>query len=210
MDSVQVAQEVLQEYVAQEYADREPDVEKTRSAEELIAEVLLGTSNFLAAVDMLESFNNREREADMVYQKATYYRGSEFYNERAFENSISMFMRSEKFPIEAEMAALATYWKAEAMYEVRKYGEAVAALPDSSGCPLHETPMYTVMRRNLSADAAFRNNSFGMAADYFERFLATEGSSMEENVRYDVIARLGDSYLSLCAITFEPTNAMTS
>lgn len=197
LDSVQVAQEVLQEYVAQEYADREPDVEKTRSAEELIAEVLLGTSNFLAAVDMLESFNNREREADMVYQKATYYRGLEFYNERAFENSISMFMRSEKFPIEAEMAALATYWKAEAMYEVRKYGEAVESFSRFLRLPAaRNTDVYSYANYGL-AYAAFRNNSFGMAADYFERFLATEGSSMEENVRYDVIARLGDSYLSL-------------
>src|SRR5690606_39525826 len=53
------------------------------------------------------------------------FRGLEHYNERAFENAISMFMRSEANPIDPEIQALATYWKAEAMYEVRKYGEAV-------------------------------------------------------------------------------------
>src|SRR3546814_8928390 len=53
------------------------------------------------------------------------FRGLEHYNERAFENSISLFMRSESYPIDPEIQALSTYWKAEAMYEVRKYGEAV-------------------------------------------------------------------------------------
>src|SRR5690606_39282142 len=79
------------------------------SAETLSVEVLLGTSNFHAGVSMLESLKQRDQQVDKTYQKATYYRGLEFYNERAFENSISMFMRSEKFPIDAEMAALATY-----------------------------------------------------------------------------------------------------
>lgn len=197
LDSVQVAQKVLQEYIAQKYADSKPDTEKTENTESLLAEVLSGTSNFHAGVAMLESFKNRGREADMVYQKVTYYRGLEFYNERAFENSISLFMRSEKFPIDAEMAALATYWKAEAMYEVRKYGEAVEnfsrflRLPAARG-----TNVYSYANYGL-AYAAFRNSSFSIAADYFERFLASEGSSLEENVRHDVIARLGDSYLSV-------------
>jgi len=197
LDSVQVAREVLREYIAQKYADIEPDAEKTENTETLLAEVLSGTTNFHAAVAMLESFDNRGPEADRVYQKVTYYRGLEFYNERAFENSISLFMRSEKFPIDAEMAALATYWKAEAMYEVRKYGEAVENFSRFLRLPAaRNTNVYTYANYGL-AYAAFRNESFRIAADYFERFLAAEGSSLEENVRYDVIARLGDSYLSV-------------
>ncbi|MEH6306243.1 tetratricopeptide repeat protein [Olivibacter sp. CPCC 100613] len=197
LDSVQLSQEVLQKYIAQKYADSEPDTEKTESAETLLAEVLSGTSNFHAGVAMLESFKDRGREADMTYQKVTYYRGLEFYNERAFENSISLFMRSEKFPIDAEMAALATYWKAEAMYEVRKYREAVENFSRFLRLPAaRNTNVYNYANYGL-AYAAFRNDSFSIAADYFERFLAVEGSSLEENMRHDVIARLGDSYLSL-------------
>src|SRR5690606_22259909 len=47
------------------------------------------------------------------------------------------------------------------------------------------------------AYAAFRHDNFRMAAEYFGRYLVMEGSSMEENIRHDVIARLGDSYLSV-------------
>ena len=197
MDSTQAAQKVLQKYIDQEYADFDPGVQKQESPEILSVQTLLGTSNFHTGVSLLESLKDRGREADATYQKATYYRGLEFYNERAFENSISIFMRSEKFPIDVKMAALATYWKAEAMYEVRKYGEAVENFSRFLRLPIAKsTDVYNYANYGL-AYAAFRNNSFGISADYFERFLAVAGSSVDKDIRHDVIARLGDSYLSL-------------
>ncbi|SEK68018.1 tetratricopeptide repeat protein [Parapedobacter koreensis] len=181
----------------QEYLDTYPNTKRLEEAKTLYAETLLGTSNYRAAVDILESIKNRGREADAAYQKVTYYRGLEFYNERAFENGISLFMRSEQYPIDPEIAALATYWKAEAMYEVRKYGEAVQNfsrfLRTSAA---RKTDVYAYANYAL-AYAAFRNNSFNTAANYFERFLSTGGNAIEPNVRNDAIARLGDSYFSM-------------
>ncbi|WP_293933481.1 tetratricopeptide repeat protein, partial [Sphingobacterium sp. UBA6645] len=116
--------------------------------------------------------------------------------ERAFENSISMFMRSEKVPFDPEMAALATYWKAEAMYEVRKYGEAVDNFSKFLQLPAaRNTTVYNYANYAL-AYAAFRINRYNVAAQYFERFLASEEGSLDKKIRHDVIARLGDSYLS--------------
>lgn len=196
LDSSEVALEVARQYV-QKYVNTAPDSGKTETPETLLAEILLGTSNFEAAVNMLESFSNRDREADMTYQKVAYYRGLEFYNERAFENSISLFMRSEEFPIDPRIAALATYWKGEAMYEVRKYAEAVQAFSRFLRMPAApETDVYNYANYAL-AYAAFRSNSFNTAANHFEVFLSTDGRSMEDNIRNDVIARLGDSYLSM-------------
>src|SRR5690606_13611975 len=125
LDSVQASLVPLQQFIQMTYDNLGKEEKGSETTEVRMAKVLAGSSNFQVAVYLLESFDNREEVADRVYQKITYYRGLEFYNERAFENSISMLMRSEKYPFDTEMAALATYWKAEAMYEVRKYGEAV-------------------------------------------------------------------------------------
>ncbi len=182
---------------AKEYLDTYPNTRRLEEAKTLYAETLLGTSNYRSAVDILESIGNRGPEADAAYQRVTYYRGLEFYNERAFENSISLFMRSEQYPIDGRVAALATYWKAEAMYEVRKYGEAVQAFSRFLRLPAaRETEVYSYANYAL-AYAAFRNNSFNTAANYFERFLSTGGNNIETNVRNDAIARLGDSYFSM-------------
>ena len=195
-DSAETALKLALEYL-REYAATIPDTAKKETPETLLTEILSGTSNFEAAVNMLESFSNRDRESDMLYQKVAYHRGLEFYNERAFENSISLFMRSERFPLDPRIAALATYWKAEAMYEVRKYGEAVAAFSEFLGMPAaRETDVYNYANYAL-AYAAFQSNSFSTAAKHFGIFLVTDEQHMEENVRNDVIARLGDSYLSM-------------
>lgn len=188
----QVALEAVKEYL-----DTYPNNKRMEEAQTLYAETLLGTSNYRAAVDILEKLKNRGPEADAAYQKVTYYRGLEFYNERAFENAISLFMRSEKFPIDPRLSALATYWKAEAMYEVRKYGEAVQNFSRFLRMPgARDTEVYSYANYAL-AYAAFRNDSFNTSANYFERFLSTGGNAIEPNVRNDAIARLGDSYFSM-------------
>ena len=195
-DSAATALNLALEYL-KEYDAVTPDAEKVETPETLLTEILAGTSNFEAAVNMLEAFSNRDPKSDMLYQKVAYFRGLEFYNERAFENSISLFMRSERFPLDPRIAALATYWKAEAMYEVRKYGEAVDAFSQFLRMPVaRETDVYNYANYAL-AYAAFQNNSFSTAAKHFEIFMAVDRQTMEENVRNDVIARLGDCYLSL-------------
>lgn len=182
----------------QEYLDTYPRSARLEEAKTLLAEVLLSTKNYRAAVDILEGIGKRGREANAAYQKVTYYRGLEFYNERAFENAISMFMRSETHRYDEEVYALSLYWKAEAMYEVRKYGEAVANFNKFMQLPAaRKTDVYSYANYAL-AYAAFRNDRYNTAANYFERFLATGGKDgIEINTRNDAIARLGDSYFGM-------------
>ena len=109
----------------QQFIKTYPMSQKLDSAKTLLGEILLSTKNYKDAIDILESIPNKNKEAKEVYQKVTYYRGLEFYNERAFQNGISMFMRSNNSAVDEEIQALSTYWLAEAMYEVRKFGESV-------------------------------------------------------------------------------------
>jgi len=180
-----------------EYLDSYPRSSKQEEAKTLLAEVLLSTKNYRAAVDVLEGISNRGKQANTAYQKVTYYRGLEFYNQRAFENAISLFMRSEANRHDEEIYALSLYWKAEAMYEVRKYGESVSAfnrflqLPAARGTDVFGYANYAL------AYAAFRNDRYSTAANYFERFLAGGGNGIEANTRNDAIARLADAYFGM-------------
>jgi len=181
----------------QEYLDTYKSNKRNEEAKTLLAEVLLSTKNYRNAVDVLESFSLTSKEAKAAYQKVTYYRGLEYYNERAFENGISMFMRSEANRYDEEIYALATYWKAEAMYEVRKYKESVANFNKFLQLPAaRKTDVYHYANYAL-AYAAFRNDNFNTSANYFERFLAGGGKDgIELNTKNDAIARLADSYFA--------------
>lgn len=183
--------------VIQEFLKTYPRTSKLNEAKTLLAEVLLSTKNYKEAVNVLETVSNKTDEAREAYQKVTYYRGLEFYNERAFENGISMFMRSINNPLDDEIEALATYWLAEAMFEVRKYGESVTQFEKFLSLPAaRNTDVFNYANYALGY-SAYRNENYQKAANYFERFL--RGGEKDKNTINDATLRLADSYFVLKA-----------
>ena len=176
----------------QSFLKQFPKSRKANEAKTLLGEILLTSKNYQAAIDILEPIPDKSPEAKEAYQKVTYFRGLEFYNERAFPNALSMFLRSEKFPEDQEIHALNTYWKAEASYELRKFGEAVATFEKFLEMPgADKTEVYNFANYAL-AYAAFEDERYGKAASYFERFL--RGNDKDAKTVNDATIRLADSY----------------
>ncbi len=190
LDFHQVALDATQQFIkTYSYSD------KLDEAKILLGEILLTTKNYKDAIDILESIPNRNKEANAVYQKVTYFRGLEYYNERAFQNGISMFMRSNTNAVDNEIHALSTYWLAEAMYEVRKFGESVDNFEKFMNLPAaKKTDVYNFAHYAL-AYAAFEHESYRKAATYFKRFL--QGNEKDINTINDAVLRLADSYFVL-------------
>lgn len=187
LDFHQVALDATQEFIS-----NYPYSKKLNDAKVLLGEILLTTKNYKDAIEILESIPNKNREALEVYQKVCYYRGLEFYNERAFQNAISVFMRSNKSAIDEEIAALATYWMAESMFEVRKYTEAIEKFQSFLGMPAAKAlPIYNFAHYALGY-AFFEDENYYKSAQYFENFL--RGKNLDENTRTDATLRLADAY----------------
>lgn len=177
---------------AQQFVKTYPRSARINEAKTLLGEVLLTTKNYKDAIDILESIPNKTQEAKAAYQKVAYYRGLEFYNERAFQNAISVFMRSNKSAVDEDIEALSTYWLAEAMYEVRKFGESVENFERFLSMPAaRRTDVYNYANYAL-AYAAFEGENYGKAATYFNRFL--QGGEKDQNTINDATLRLADSY----------------
>lgn len=177
------------------YLKNYPNSPRQNEMKTLLAEELLTSRNYKEAIDILEPLPNKSQSAREAYQKVTYYRGLEFYNERAFENAIGVFLRSLNTPVDPKITVLTTYWMAEAMYEVRKYGESVETFEKFLDMPeAKATPVYNYANYAL-AYAAFGGEKYQKAADYFERFLA--GEETDKNSINDAITRTADSYFVL-------------
>ena len=176
----------------QEFIKTYPRSTKLNEAKTLLGQVLLSTKNYKDAVNILETISDKSEETRAVYQRVTYYRGLEFYNERAFENSISMFMRSINNPMDNEIEAMATYWLAEAMFEVRKYGESVATFEKFLNLSAaRSTDVFNYANYALGY-SAFQNDNYSKSANYFQRFL--NGNEKDRNTVNDATLRLADSY----------------
>jgi TolA-binding protein len=177
---------------AQTYLKTYPRSVKLNEAKTLLANILLNTKNYKDAIDLLESISNKNEDAQEAYQKVTYFRGLELYNERAFENAIGLFLRSNNFPIDKEIHSLATYWCAEAMYEVRKYGESVSYFEDFLGMPAsRKTDLYNYANYALGY-AALEGENYPKAVTYYDKFL--RGTEKDQKTLTDATLRLADSY----------------
>lgn len=176
----------------QSFLKQFPNSKRINETKTLLGEILLTSKNYQAAIDILEPIPNKSQEAKAAYQKVTYFRGLEFYNERAFPNALSMFLRSNNFPEDNEIYALNTYWMGEAMYELRKYGEAVKTFEKFLNSEeARKTEVYNYANYALGY-AAFEDEKYAKAANYFERFL--RGNDKEPKTVNDAVLRLADSY----------------
>ena len=176
----------------EDYLKQYPNSEKKNEAKTLQAKILLSSKNYKAAIDVLEAMPDKSDEAEETYQKVTYYRGLEFYNERAFENAISLFIRSNNFPKDAEVLALSTYWCAEAMYEVKKYSEAVDFFSTFLAMPAaKKTDLYNYANYGLGY-AALEGENYSTSATYLDKFL--RGGEKDEKTLTDATLRLADAH----------------
>jgi TolA-binding protein len=176
----------------QSFLKQFPNSKKINEAKTLLGEILLTSKNYQAAIDILEPIPNKTVEAKAAYQKVTYFRGLEFYNERAFPNALSMFLRSGNFQEDKEIYALSVYWMAESMYELRKYGEAVKTFEKFlTISDAEKTEVYNFANYALGY-AAFEDEKYAKAATYFERFL--RGADKDAKTVNDATMRLADSY----------------
>jgi TolA-binding protein len=177
------------------YLKNYPNTPRLNEIKTLLAEELLNSRDYRDAIDILEPLPNKSPSAKEAYQKVTYYRGLEYYNERAFENAIGVFLRSLSTPVDPKITALTTYWMAEAMYEVRKYGESVETfekfleMPEAKATPVYNYANYAI------AYAAFYGEQYKKSANYFELFLA--GGETDKNSINDAITRAADCYFVL-------------
>ena len=176
----------------QNFLKQFPNSKKTNEVKTLLGEILLTSKNYQTAIDILEPIENKTTAAREAYQKATYFRGLQFYNERAFPNGLSMFLRSGNFVEDKEIHALSVYWMAEAMYELRKFGESVKTFEKFLTMPgADKTEVYNFANYGLGY-AAFEDEKYGKAATYFERFLG--GDDKDTKTVNDATLRLADSY----------------
>lgn len=176
----------------QNFLKQFPNSKKTNEVKVLLGEILLTSKYYQTAIDILEPLPNKTTAAREAYQKATYFRGLQFYNERAFPNSLSMFLRSGNFIEDKEIHALSVYWLAEASYELRKFGESVKAFEKFLTMPgADKTEVFNFANYGLGY-AAFEDEKYAKAASYFERFL--KGDDKDAKTINDATLRLADSY----------------
>lgn len=109
----------------QSFLTRFPQSVNNRAAKELLTDMFLNTRNYREAISIIESMGDRSPTIREAYQKVTFYRGVELFNDKRFGEALTHFDKSLAEPIDEAVTAQAHFWKAEIKLQRKAYADAI-------------------------------------------------------------------------------------
>lgn len=176
------------------YISLYPNAQRNDAAYDYLVNVYMSTNNYKDAIESIEKIKVKSPAVKKAYQRVTFYRGLELFNNLYYETAISMFDQSLKDGgNDAGLRAGALFWKAEANYRLENYQKAIDGFNQfikSRGAASRME--YQTVNYNL-AYSNFKMKNYKMASEYFQKFLAKNSSDKDQKV-CDAFNRLGDCY----------------
>ncbi len=168
------------------YIEKYPKTSYKEEIEGLLIDSYITSKNYKEAFVLLKG--KKSFESKKAYQKVAFYRGIELYNESNYKEAENMFDASLKEQQDSRFTARATFWKAEADYNLTDYEEALIGFKQfqqqtASG----ETKEFKNLDYNL-AYTYFKQKNYAKATEHFNTFI---------NTHKDDKVRLNDAYLRL-------------
>lgn len=203
------------------YIENYPDSEHNAEAYQILSEVYMVTKNYKDAISSIEKIKVKTPAILKAYQRVTFYRGLELFNNLAYQQAIGYFNQSLENNQDRAVYAQTLYWKAEALYRTGDYNEAInnyVRFLTTNGASA--IPEFNDARYNL-AYAYFKIEDYELAAGSFSKYTDAVRGNRSEKLA-DALNRLGDiSFLktdytkalqyyqqSFALKTFEPDYAL--
>ena len=176
------------------YISLYPDSERNDAAYDYLVKVYMSTSNYGDAIASIEKIRVKNTSVKRAYQRLTYYRGLEMFNNLDYVEAIKLFDTSlQNGQYNNKLKASATFWKAEANYRLQDYNPAITGFnyflktPEATSLPEYQTIHY-----NLGY-AYFKLEDYSSAKSLFEKFISANEDKHTDKIA-DAYNRLGDCF----------------
>ncbi|MBX7225176.1 MAG: tetratricopeptide repeat protein [Chitinophagales bacterium] len=187
----------------QNFKSTYPGSKYTTEADELLAQVLLGTANYDEALTTIDGMKEKTPKIQEIYQKMAYYRAVELFNDGNFTKSEEYINRSMKYLKDKSIEALCYYLKADIYHQQSQ-------LDKSTEAAQKFLTYSDFLNSNYSAKASpgmanyiigynyYKKNDFSKAKDFFEKADDQLAASKDKNIAQviypDAVLRAADCY----------------
>ncbi|APY10091.1 hypothetical protein BWZ22_02060 [Seonamhaeicola sp. S2-3] len=175
------------------YLEKYPETSYKEEIETLLIDSYITSKNYKEALKLLEG--KKSFESKVAYQKVAFYRGVELYNENQYLEAKKLFEASLKEPRDDNYTARATFWKAEADYNLTNFDDALIGFKQFEQM-IVSAPETENLDYNL-AYTYFKLKNYAKASEYFNKFISN---------KKDDKVRLNDAYLRLGDVNFVTSN----
>jgi len=175
-----------------EYLNNYPNSPHKEEVYRYLVNMYSSTRNYTAALESLDKIKNWDTKLQSVYQRLTYYRGVDLFNNNQMNLASTYFDNSLKYNYDQKMHLQAMYWKGEALYREKKYTEAIDAYGDYILQPqAFETPEYALAEYGMGY-SYFELKDYTNANIEFRKYVEKE--TTDKKRLSDAYNRIGDSY----------------
>jgi TolA-binding protein len=176
----------------QRYIDDYPDSERATEANTYLIDLYLTTSNYKEALTSIERMNINTPRLREAFQRISYYRGVELFNNGSFPDAIAHFQKARRFSENPRIYSQSLFWEGEANYRLEQYDQSVRAheaflvSPGANALDIFNRAHYSI------GYAHFKKKDYPRAINAFRRFIAD--TREDRRLLNDAHLRLADSY----------------
>ncbi len=161
-----------------------------KELQELLVNSYLSSRNYAGA---LEAMKKNGMTGRPEFQKVAFLRGMELFNEGKYDQALSLFDLSLQYGKDKDFRDKAVFWKAEALYRLGKYKDALVEYKDFEMSNNQSDLLHfenNLLPYNLGY-VYFKLKDYPNAARYFNEFVS---KTLDAKLKKDAYLRLGDSY----------------
>ncbi|MCF8404806.1 MAG: tetratricopeptide repeat protein [Bacteroidales bacterium] len=175
------------------YLKAYPDSKRSDEAYNFLFNISVATRNFKDAQDALENIQVKGVDYKKSFQKITFYRGIELFNQFNYEEAAAMFKKAVEYDQDKSITDESIFWMAESFYRSDNlWGAKKYYLEFLSGPKAKKLQIYNMAHYNLGY-VYFKKEEYNGAIYHFNQFIS--GQKDEEPVLIaDAYLRLGDSW----------------
>lgn len=169
------------------FLEKYPQNPSRAEIEGLLINSYITSKNYQGALALLEKNKSSNREA---YQKVTFYRGLELFQDGNYQEALGLFDKSLSEARNGLYTARATFWKAETQYVLQDFRSAQTGFREfSNAAQAASAPEFKNIQYNIGY-TAFKLKEYDQAATAFEAYVnAAKGDKKRLN---DAWLRLAD------------------
>jgi tetratricopeptide (TPR) repeat protein len=162
-------------------------------ADALLSEAYLRTHDYDLAIMHIEGLATQSQRIHRVYQKVTFHRGSEHFNNAAYTQAISLFRKSLAYPLDQVLTLQAQLWLGESLSALQQYEQAILAYQRvldgaSPTDSLHQQATYGL------GYAYFNTADYAQALPQFAQYISRQHDQAPAQWLQDALLRLADCY----------------
>ena len=159
-----------------------------------LGQAMYSSKDYQGAMEALDKIKTKYEDANEIYQRVAFYRGMEYFKKLEYGKAVEMYDKSlEESKIDKKIAALSLYWKAEALYRMKKYDESLNWYKKFIlAMGAYDMEEYKLAHYNIGY-CYFKKQAYKEASNWFRKFVDYYPNAKTKIIA-DAYNRIGDYF----------------